>query len=270
MPFRARELECQTIQIFSRNPRGWKYSPLRKNEIEQVRKDIESFKIDPLFIHMPYLPNPASLDKSIYKRSIDSMIEEVKRAESLKAGYVNVHIGKKMDAGLEQGLKRVIQALNTVMDRTKNSFVTLLVENTAGQGSEIGNLFEHIGFIKAGIENKNRFSVCLDTAHLFAAGYDLRARDSIRKTFQEFERYIGWEYLKCIHYNDSKSHLGSRVDRHDHIGKGKIGQEGMKNIMTYKKLSHLPFILETPKDTDQDDRMNLETVKSFQNASLWE
>ncbi len=272
MPDTAKSLECKTIQIFSRNPRGWEYPPLKKEDADIVRNKLKEYDIKPVIVHMPYLPNPASPDKDKYKKSVDSLVTEVRRAEMLGAEYINIHIGKKMDSKLEDSLKRVIEAVNTAINKTRDSNVVILLENTAGQGSEIGDRFEHIRIIIDGIEEKARVAACLDTAHMFAAGYDLRTKDAIKKVFDEFDNVVGLKWLKCIHYNDSKSAFGSKVDRHWHIGQGEIGKEGMKSLITYKKLSHLPFIMETPKKTPNDDPMNLKTVKSFLStiSNLWE
>lgn len=268
---RAEELECKTIQIFSRNPRGWNYPPLKKEGIEEFKMKIKNLKISPVVIHMPYLPNPASPDKTMYKKSIDSIITEIERAEILNAEYVNIHIGKKMESSLDEAIERVIEGINYSIEKTPESKVIILLENTAGQGSEIGNKFEQIKDIINEIKDKSRIGVCLDTAHLFQAGYDLRDKNSIKNTFNEFDKIVGLKYLKCIHYNDSNTELGSAVDRHWHIGEGCIGKDGMKYIITYKKLSHLPFIMETPKKSETDDLNNLKVVKEFLSKNnFWE
>jgi len=266
----AKSLECKTIQIFSRNPRGWNYPELKKDEVENFKIKLNELKISPVVVHMPYLPNPASPDKEIYKKSVESLVTEIKRAELLNAEYVNIHIGKKMNDTLENALKKVVEAVNFAIEKTINSKVIILLENTAGQGSEIGFKFEHIKFIIDLIENKKRIGVTLDTAHLFAAGYDLRDKKSIKKTFDEFDKIVGMKYLFCIHYNDSNSEFNSKVDRHWHIGNGFIGDEGMKLLITYKKLSHLPFIMETPKKSPEDDPNNLKKVKEYLENKFWE
>ncbi len=270
MPDTAKSLECRTIQIFSRNPRGWEYPPLKKEDAEIVKSKLNEYGIKPVVVHMPYLPNPASPEKDKYQKSVESLITEIKRADMLGAEYVNIHVGKRMDSSIEDALKRVIEAINTTIEKTKNFNIIILLENTAGQGSEIGDRFEHIKTIIDGIENKKRVAACLDTAHMFAAGYDLRTKQAIKKTFDEFDKIVGMKYLKCIHYNDSNSAFASKVDRHWHIGQGEIGKEGMKALITYKRLSHLPFIMETPKKTPNDDPMNLNTVKTFLKFALWE
>ncbi len=271
MPDTAKKLNCTTIQIFSRNPRGWGYSPIKNDDAAVVKRKLKEYDIKPVVIHMPYLPNPASPDKENYEKSIGSLIEEINRADMLGAEYVNIHVGKSLGSDLNDAIKRVIDAINITIDKTSGSDCMVLLENTAGQGTEIGNRFEHSKIIIDGIEKKDRVGVCLDTAHLFAAGYDLRNKKVIQKTFDEFDKIVGLNNLKCIHYNDSKSAFNSNVDRHWHIGQGEIGKKGMKSLITYKRLSHLPFIMETPKKREDDDLMNYNTVKSFiESGDFWE
>ncbi|MDD5066555.1 MAG: deoxyribonuclease IV [bacterium] len=262
VPGRAQELECRTIQIFSRNPRGWEYQDLDRSEVLAFREKLKKADIDPLVIHMPYLPNPASPDREKFKKSLDSLKEELRRAGLLHARYVNVHIGKSMDAPLEQAMENVAVSINTALEKDGPG-VIILLENTAGQGTEIGSTFEQIKFILDRIRDKERIGVCLDTAHLFGAGYDLRDKEAINQTFRNFDRTVGLKYLHCIHYNDSKAAFNSRVDRHWHIGKGEIGRKGMQAIIRCSMISHLPFIMETPKDSPEDDLMNLKTVKGY-------
>ena len=262
VPDRAKELKCRTIQIFSRNPRGWKSNKLDKKEANIFSKKCEEYDIKPVIIHMPYLPNPASPDKEKWEKSLESMIEELKRAELLNVPYVNIHIGKSMGAPIEDAFKRIIKFLDIALKEVKNE-VVLLLENTAGQGSEIGTKFDEIKFILDNAKYKKRLGVCLDTAHLFGAGYDLRTEKGVKNTFLEFDKIVGLDKLKAIHYNDSKAELGSNVDRHWHIGEGTIGDRGMKAIINCKLISHLPFIMETPKNSPDDDKKNLQKVLSY-------
>jgi len=261
---KAIELECKAIQIFSRNPRGWNYPPLKQKEAEEFKKFLKENDIKPLVVHMPYLPNLASPDDDSYKRSIDSLLEELKRCAILNAEYVNIHVGKVLKSTEEEGLKRLVNALKLVL-KTDKSKVMILLENTAGQGSEIGYRFEHFAYVfkRLTTSERRRVGVCLDTAHLFEAGYDLRNKKAIDNTLNQFDKIVGFSYLKLIHYNDSYTELGSRVDRHWHIGEGKIGKTGMKAIITHPELKNLPFIMETPKKTPHDDFNNLKTVKTF-------
>jgi len=179
---------------------------------------------------------------------------------------LNFHPGAHGGAGEEDGIKLIAESLNIVHDKTKNFNVSSMLEVTAGQGSAVGYKFEHIRKIIDLVEQKQRMSVCIDTAHIFAAGYDIRTPETYEKTMKEFDNIIGLEKLKCFHMNDSKKELGSRVDRHDHIGKGFIGLEGFKNIMNDKKLERVPKILETPKGKEQlEDLENIKTLLNLIN-----
>ncbi len=258
----AKKLQCKTIQIFTRNPRGWQSKPIDKKDAEIFKNKIREYDINPVIIHMPYLPNPAAPDKEKWERSLNSMIEELQRAEILNVPYVNIHIGKKLDSSPDDAYKKIIKFLDISLEEVKNK-VILLLENTAGQGSEIGAKFEEIKIILDNAKYPERLGVCIDTAHLFGAGYDLRTKKSVYETIAEFDKIIGLDRLKAIHYNDSRVELGSHVDRHWHIGEGTIGDEGMKAIITHPKLAHLPFIMETPKKAPNDDKNNLEKILSY-------
>lgn len=260
VPARAKELECRTIQIFSRNPRGWGNEPLDPEETRLFLNGMKEAGIAPLVVHMPYLPNPASPDREKYKKSLDSLAEELDRAEILNAPYVNIHIGKAMGASGNDALRRTAQSVTEALRRSSSKSMILL-ENTAGQGSEIGHSFEQIRAILDMVKEEKRVGVCLDTAHLFAAGYDLRDEQKADSVFAGFGRIVGLDRLHCIHFNDSRAPFGSRVDRHEHIGKGEIGKRGLRAVLRCRLIRHLPFILETPKKTPRDDLMNLRTVK---------
>ncbi len=262
VPEKAREMGCTTVQIFSGNPRGWQKKEPDKKELILFKQKMKEYDIKPLVVHMPYLPNPASPDKNLYKKSLNSLISEFQKAGQMNAEYVNIHIGKAMGSPLEKAINRVVKAINTTFRKVNNN-VMLLLENTAGQGTEIGNKFEQIKSIIDKISDKKRIGVCLDTAHLFAAGYDLRDKARVKQTFTEFDRIIGLSYLKVIHYNDSLTEFNSRKDRHQHIGKGEIGEKGMKAIVLYKPITHLPFIMETPMKKPNDDLMNLKRLRRY-------
>lgn len=259
---RAKKKRCETIQLFSRNPRGWKYTPLDKEDVKKFRKDIENSNIHPVVLHMPYLPNLASPDPDLFKRSIDSLIEDLKRAEYLGASYLITHVGSRLDSSEEQAIIRMAEGINQGLKRVKNK-VILLLENTAGQGTEIGYSFSHIARIIRLIEDKRRIGVVLDTAHAFEAGYDFRTEEALNKTLKEFDRSIGLKRLKLLHLNDSKTDIGSRVDRHWHIGEGKIGEEGFKNIVNHPLLKDLPGIMETPRKSDKEDLKNMAKIRSL-------
>lgn len=262
VPELARRRRARTIQFFSHNPRGWRVSPLAVREVEKFREEIKKFDIKPLFLHMPYLCNLASSNENFYLRSIDTLVMELERAEVLGAPFLITHMGSSGNEGETESIERLTKAINYSLHKVQNS-VTVVVENTAGQGSQIGDKFSEIKAVIEGIENKERIGVCLDTAHAFEAGYDLSKREGLEKTLEEFERLIGVNKLKLLHINDSKTPLGSRVDRHWHIGEGYIGSEGFKNIVNHPQLLHLPGIMETPHKSEDDDIRNMEKIESL-------
>jgi deoxyribonuclease-4 len=259
---RARVRGCETIQFFSRNPRGWKYSPLNKKEVEAFRSSVQSSGLFPIFLHMPYLPNIASFKSKFYKRSIDSIATDLQRAKQLGAQYLIIHIGHRMESSEDQAIEAVSQGIDQAFEKVKNE-VVLLVENTAGQGTEIGYAFDQIKKIIEGVCDHQRIGVCLDTAHTFEAGYDLSNQDGIEKTLEKFDRMIGLKRLHLLHLNDSKTRLGSRKDRHWHIGEGHIGLEGFKNLINHPLLRRLPGIMETPRKDTVEDLKNMKVIRSL-------
>jgi len=259
---RARKHRCETIQFFSRNPRGWKYKSLDKEDVEKFRLTLKSSDLFPVFLHMPYLPNIASPESRYHALSIDSMATELERAEQLKAQYVIVHIGHRMESPEANAIEAVSQGINEALERATNS-VVILLENTAGQGSEIGSTFGQIAAIIDRVEDQRRIGVCLDTAHSFEAGYDLSNQDGIERTLESFDRLIGLKRLYLLHLNDSKTVLGSRRDRHWHIGKGRIGLEGFRSLINHPSLKHLPGIMETPRKDTAEDLRNMKVVRSL-------
>ncbi len=259
---RAKIRGCETIQIFSRNPRGWRYTKLNLSEVEIFKKAIAENGIYPLFVHMPYLPNLATKAKDIFKKSVDSLITELERCQILGIPFLIMHVGKRMTGTEEEGIRRVAEGINSAFGKIKNK-VILLLENTAGMGSEIGYKFEQIKEIIELVEEKNRIGVVLDTAHTFEAGYELRDKEGLDRTLREFDSLIGLKRLYCLHLNDSKTDFSSRVDRHWHIGKGKIGLEGFRLIVNHPLLRHLPGIMETPKDDTRLDLMNMRQIRAL-------
>jgi deoxyribonuclease-4 len=259
---RAEARGCETIQFFSRNPRGWKYSPLNKKEVEAFRSSIQSPVLFPIFLHMPYLPNIASAKSKFYKRSIHSIATDLQRAERLGAHYLISHIGHRLEASEDQAIEAVSQGIDQAFEKVKNA-VILLLENTAGQGTEIGYTFEQIKKIIDGVPDHERIGVCLDTAHSFEAGYDLSNKDGIERTLEAFDQTLGLKRLHLLHLNDSKTALGSRKDRHWHIGEGHIGREGFKCLVNHPLLNHLPGIMETPRKDTVEDLKNMKVIRSL-------
>jgi deoxyribonuclease-4 len=259
---RARARGCETIQFFSRNPRGWKYSPLDKEEVKDFRSSIRSSTLYPVFLHMPYLPNIASSKSKFYKRSIRSIVTDLQRAEYLGAQYLIIHIGHRMESSEDQALEAVSQGIDRAFEKVKNG-IMLLMENTAGQGTEVGYSFVQIKKIIEGVHDHQRMGVCLDTAHTFEAGYDLSNKEGLDRTLELFDQTIGLKRVHLLHLNDSKTPLGSRKDRHWHIGEGYIGLEGFRNLVNHPLLRHLPGIMETPRKDTVEDLKNMEVMRSL-------
>jgi len=260
---RAHKLGCNTMQIFSRNPQRWRENFLESQDIEEFKKRQDKFKIKPLFIHIPYLINLASPNPRLYEASIEAYIEDILEVSRLKADYIVTHMGSHKETSEEAGIKRLIEALNIILEKTKNSPLGIMLENTSGSGSWLGYKFIHQREIIQGLKHKERMSLCFDTAHAYLAGYDIATKDGLEKTLDEIDKLVGINFIRLIHLNDAKGELGSRHDRHEHIGKGSIGLEGMKRIINHPKLRNLPFILETPKKSEEDDIMNLNMVKKL-------
>ncbi len=256
---------CQTIQLFSRNPRGWNFGALDKCDILEFQAKVKKADISPIFVHMPYLPNIASQDKDLYRKSLASIITELERCEIIGTQFLIMHIGRRMESSEKQALVKVSKGINTSFRKVKNS-VKLLLENTAGMGSEIGYKFSHIQTIFDQVENKDRLGVVLDTAHVFEAGYPIHTKEGLDKTLKEFDELVGLKRLYLLHLNDSKTDFKSRVDRHWHIGEGKIGLEGFKNIVNHPLLKHLPGIIETPRKDVKEDLKNIKVIQNLVKA----
>ncbi len=261
----AREKNCNTIQIFTKSPRAWRtQKSISPHEIEEFKILRRKLKISPLVIHIPYLPNLATSDDKLYQKSLSALIEEMKTAHLLEADYFIIHPGAySPNSTLEYGISRITSALNKALLNTPTNSTTILLENVAGGGRRIGREFKELKAIISGVKQKDSIGVCLDTAHLYAGGYDITNRKNLDKTLSDFSRIIGLKYLKVIHLNDSKAPFNSYRDRHEHIGKGTIGLEGFRALINHPLLKNLPFILETPKDTPHSDDKNLTIVKNL-------
>lgn len=260
---RAHRLSCNTMQIFSRNPQRWRDIFLDSSDIVEFNRRQEKFRIRPFFIHIPYLINLASPNPKLYKVSIEAYIEDILEAELIKADYIVTHMGSHKETTEEAGIKRLIGALNIIIEKTKNCPVGILLENTSGSGSWLGYKFSHQREIIKGIKHKECVGLCLDTAHAYLAGYDISTKEGLQDLLDEIDKLVGIRLIKLIHLNDAKGALGSGHDRHDHIGKGSIGLEGIKRVINHPKLRDLPFILETPKKSEEDDMMNLNIVRKL-------
>jgi deoxyribonuclease-4 len=258
---RGVERGCNTFQMFSRNPRGWHSKKLGSEELERFRSKLRESGLWPVFIHTPYLLNLASPKDDVYAKSVDLLKDELRRAAELGVPYVVTHLGSHLGYGKMDGFRRIVGAVNDSFSSVENE-VVLLLENTAGTKNSMGSSFEDVGRILSKIEVGERVGVCFDTAHAFAAGYDLVSRGAVKHTLQRFDEVVGLEALKLVHLNDSRGALGSRVDRHEHIGLGWIGEQGFRNILQ-SRLGELPLILETPIDGRRDDLGNLEKVREL-------
>lgn len=260
---KARKLGCRTMQIFTGNPRGWALPrPVDPTVAATLRSVLERYDIDPLVVHMPYLPNFASPDETIYERSVATLTNELERAGLLGASYLVLHVGHRGKSSEDDAFSRVAAAINRACSAVSGPPLMLL-ENTAGQGTEVGSRFGHLARIISMVKDQDRIGICLDTAHAWQAGYDLATAAGIADTMTEFNRFLGWDRLRLIHLNDAKAARGAGIDRHDHIGRGFIGREGFRLLLHHPRLSLLPFIMETPKKSEGDDLENMKVVQEL-------
>lgn len=261
---RAKKLKFSAIQIFSKNNNRWDSKPLDQEEIDAFKEKWKASDIEYIVVHDSYLINLCANKKPLLEESRKEFINELTRCEQLGIPHLNFHPGAHTGQGEEDGLKIIAESLNISHDKTKNYKVKSMLETTAGQGTNLGYTFEQLQKIIEMVDDKERMCVCIDTAHIFAAGYDLISERGYEKTIKAFDDVIGLDLLKCFHMNDSKKELGSRVDRHEHIGKGFIGKKGFTNIMNDKRISHIPKILETPKGKEmKEDIKNLKVLRAL-------
>ena len=258
---RANDAGCDVFQMFSRNPRGWAYSPLNEEVRNLFCQKVKTTGILPVD-HMPYLPNLASPKPEVYEKSVATLTAELDRCGSLGIPYLVTHLGHHLGDGMAGGRARVIKAINTSL-AASDADVMLILENTAGEKNSVGSSFEHIRGIMDGLEDKKRIGVCFDTCHAFAAGYELRTAEGLAETLAQFDEQIGIKNLKVIHLNDTKGEKGSALDRHEHIGLGHIGEDGFRRILHHKTIAALPLICETPVDERRDDRGNIAVVREL-------
>lgn len=254
---------CRTLQVFLKNSNRWEAKPLTDQDRELYRRAERESGIQPVVAHSSYLINLASPDRRLYRKSLDAFMIEMERAQFLGVPYLVLHPGAHMGSGEEPGIRRIADALKEAVDTVAPS-VTILVENTAGQGSCLGHRFEQLASILEQTDRSERVGICLDTCHLFAAGYDIRTKKAYGVTLREFDRLVGIKEIRVCHLNDSRKDLGSRVDRHAHIGHGFVGLEAFRCLVNDRRFAKVPKILETPKGPDlAEDRMNLETLRSL-------
>ena len=261
-PIRGVEIGCDAIQIFTKNQVQWKSTPLKNNEISKFRKEYDVSGLRTLIVHCSYLINLASIKPDIFNKSLKSFTDELRRAEQIGALYLVIHPGAHMGEGEQSGLRRVADSVRIALEDSGTEKIKILFETTSGQGTVLGYTFEQLAFLLDEVNVRSRVGICVDTCHVFSAGYDLRTETDCRKTFDLFQSVIGIDRLKLLHFNDSKNEFNSRKDRHENIGKGFIGEKGFRAILSDPRLKGIPAILETPGGPERY-REELKLLRSF-------
>jgi len=259
---RAFELGCTCMQIFSRNPRGWTIKPMDKDDVAQFKKLREKWDIGPVFVHTNYLINLASSKPDLYEKSIEQFIIDLERTETLGAEYLVTHLGSASGQEPQWMIDRVSDALNMAM-KLHSPKAMILLENTAGEKGDIGYELEQVREVISRLKDSSHIGICYDTCHGFAAGYDVRTKRDVDALAKKIDTIIGLKRLKGMHLNDCLRDYGSHVDRHWHIGEGKVGLDGFKELLNHPAFKDVPKIMETPKETEEDDPRNMRTVKSL-------
>ena len=251
---RADAISCTTFQIFTQSPRMWRHRELREEEVKRFKYKLQETGIDPVFSHMPYLPNLSTPDPVNYRKSVETLTAEVAKCNQLGVRYLVTHLGSHLGSGTERGMERIVEALNhvnAVFDETP----IILLENTSGKTNEVGSTFNEISRIIEKVES-DRVGVCLDTCHAYTRGYDIATQRGLAEALDELDSYVGLGRLYLVHLNDARDTLGSRLDRHEHIGLGKIGEEGFRVILN-SVLREVPIVMETPMDERRTDVDNM-------------
>lgn len=258
---------CDCLQIFVKNQRQWSARPLTDEQVRDFRAAQTACNVQPVVAHASYLINLASPDVAARKKSVAALVDELERCEALGVGGLVVHPGAHMGEGLDAGIRRIATSLDEAHRATRGFVSSVLLETTAGQGTTLGYELRQIGEMIDTAQQPERLGVCLDTCHLFAAGYDLRESSDYERMIEELAKHVGLDRVACIHTNDSKGECGSRLDRHEHITKGRIGKRGFENLLNDARLAHVPRILETPKGVDGRgtdlDRVNIRRMKQL-------
>ncbi|HSJ57966.1 MAG TPA: deoxyribonuclease IV [Anaerolineae bacterium] len=261
---RGRDVGCDCIQIFVKNPNRWKSPPFDDEAIAAFRAMLGETGIAPVFAHAIYLLNLGTTDDELWHKSIDALVDDLERCEQLDLPGLVIHPGSHKGAGEAVGLARISQGLEEVHRRLPGHRAQVWLENTAGQGDHLGYTFEQLRGMIDCVREPERLGICFDTCHAFAAGYELRTREGYEATWSRFDAVLGLERLKAIHLNDSKRELGSRVDRHDHIGHGQLGLEPFRCLLNDPRFRGIPMTLETDKGPDlEEDRENLRILRSL-------
>ena len=259
---RAFELGCTSMQIFSRNPRGWTVKPLDKTDVAEFKKLRQHHDIAPVFVHTNYLINLASSKPDLYEKSIEQFVIDLERTEALGAEFLVTHLGSASGQEPQWMIDRVSSALNMAM-KLHPPTAMILLENTAGEKGDIGYELGQVWEVISRLKDPSRIGICYDTCHGFAAGYDIRTKAGVDALAKKIKTTVGIERLKGMHLNDCLRDFNSRVDRHWHIGEGKIGLDGFKALLNHPAFKEVPKIMETPKETEEDDPRNMKTVKSL-------
>lgn len=261
---RGLEVGCDTVQIFVKTPNRWASKALEERDVVAFKKAVDETGIWPVFAHSIYLINPATPDDTLWHKSVDALTDDLLRCEQLGLPGLVLHPGSHMGAGEEAGLSRIVAALDEVHARLPGCQAQIWLEITAGQGDHLGYSFEQLRAMIDGVRMPERLGVCFDTAHAFAAGYELRSREGYEETWERFHAVLGLDRLRAIHLNDAKKGLGSRVDRHEHIGKGVLGLEPFRFLLNDPRFWGIPMTLETEKGPDlAEDKENLAVLRSL-------
>lgn len=265
----AESIGCTAFQIFTRNPRGWRAKSLEMNDVKEFKSKINDSYIDKndVVVHIPYLPNFAAPDGESYNKSKDVLAEEIIRCSELDIPFLILHLGSHLGFGEKNGINQIVNACNFAIDNFHSSHrrhlrLNILIENSSGQKNSIGSKFEEIRDI-LDVLNDRKFGVCFDTCHAFASGYDLRTAEKVIDTMNSFNDIINIKNLKVLHLNDSKGKINEKKDRHQHIGLGSIGKEGLMEVLKNKHVQNIPIIMETPNDGIQGDKENMKVISKF-------
>ena len=255
---------CEVVQLFSKNERQWLGKPLMDDDIARFTDARTRTNVHPVMIHDSYLINLSSPNDDLWEKSINAFRDELLRARSLGVPYLNMHPGSHVGSGEQEGLDRMVEALNRLGAEGAYEGVTVLLETTAGQGTNLGAKFEHLSYLIEQANTPDAFGVCIDTCHIFAAGYDIRTPETYAATMADFDRLVGYERIKAFHLNDALQPLGDHKDRHTAIGEGHIGLEGFRSVVNDPRLAHLPMVLETPKSADcHEDVENIARLRGL-------
>jgi deoxyribonuclease-4 len=259
---RGREVGCSVVQIFLKNQRQWSARPYTDSEVREFRAAWKASGIRVVFAHANYLINLATPVPAEWHRAVDVFQDELERAEALGLPFVVIHPGSHRGSGVEEGVRRVAHAIDVLHERTRGHRVRIVLENTAGGGASIGRSFEELAAVLRAVAEPRRVGVCLDTCHLFAAGYDIRSADGYRATMDRCRRLLGLGRVRAFHLNDAKQALGSGLDRHEKIGRGQLGVEPFRLLMNDRRFARVPMTLETPKDPEpRADRQALALLR---------